>query len=282
MEEISPGSRFYNLVFMKKTKKKGTGEIVVEPGKPLYGVAALDLITLATTIYTNYAGQRDILNTIKTPTLDLYEGISKEIFGEIHPNYNKETGDLAILFTGPNASGHIQEAYVSLNRQAEAKAKAEGLGRSSVIRDADNASLGANTLSRLIGNVIPQIDMQCKNKNSATKDLLTVVQSNVVEGYYKIHEANIRGNVKRTTQFNEAELLSSCFNYAFLDGLVPKDTQYQTLGEGHCGFLASVNSDKSYIDYMLVNLNAKVGNKTLMELIGIRNNNVNNEVFNQN
>lgn len=37
MEEIKPDSTFFNLVFMKKTKKR-SGEIVIEPGKPSYGV----------------------------------------------------------------------------------------------------------------------------------------------------------------------------------------------------------------------------------------------------
>lgn len=44
MEEIKPGSKFYNLVFMKKTKKRSTGEIVVEPGKPLYGVTFFNAV----------------------------------------------------------------------------------------------------------------------------------------------------------------------------------------------------------------------------------------------
>ena len=38
LEEIKPGSQFYNLVFMKKTKKRNTGEVVIEPGKPYYGI----------------------------------------------------------------------------------------------------------------------------------------------------------------------------------------------------------------------------------------------------
>lgn len=37
MEEVKPDSRFFNLVFMKKTKKR-SGEVVIEPGKPAYGV----------------------------------------------------------------------------------------------------------------------------------------------------------------------------------------------------------------------------------------------------
>ena len=37
MEEVKSGSRFYNLAFMKKTNKR-SGETVIEPGKPMYGI----------------------------------------------------------------------------------------------------------------------------------------------------------------------------------------------------------------------------------------------------
>lgn len=38
MEPVKEGSSFFNLVFMKKTKKRNTGEIVIEPGRPMYGL----------------------------------------------------------------------------------------------------------------------------------------------------------------------------------------------------------------------------------------------------
>ena len=251
-----------------------------------YGNLALDLIKLATTIYSNYQSQADLLNGISKPDLDSYEALAVNIFGEHAPKYNMNTGDLHLLYN--TDQGHVNEAFVVLKRVAEAKAKAEGLGRSSVVKGADQASLGNNTLSRLIGNVLNQIDIQCKNNDSATKDTILVQNPEVLEGYYKIHEATIRGNDKRTTQFNEAELTSACFSYAFLDGLVAKDTDYQTLGGGHCGLLASVNSDKSFIDFMMVNLNAKAPDgpwgkgKTFLQLIGINGDKVDNNVFQNN
>lgn len=37
MEETKHSSRFFNLAFMKVTKKR-SGDTVIEPGKPMYGV----------------------------------------------------------------------------------------------------------------------------------------------------------------------------------------------------------------------------------------------------
>jgi hypothetical protein len=44
MEEIKKGSHFFNLVFMKKVKRRNTGNIEIEPGKPMYGVPFINCI----------------------------------------------------------------------------------------------------------------------------------------------------------------------------------------------------------------------------------------------
>jgi len=81
MEEMKPDSRFFNLVFMKKTKKRDTGKIVEEPGKPMYGVPFLSCIN----------------RIIRHKTKKKFEGRSVEL-QELLDEYFKVKSELSKLF----------------------------------------------------------------------------------------------------------------------------------------------------------------------------------------
>lgn len=169
---------------------------------------------------------------------------------------NRGTHEMELFFS----NGYNNEIFNITKDLAIAKSKAEGLGRSSQSKDATNKSVSNTTLSRLIGSVTSQMDIQCKTQDSASKDFDIVNNPDLLMGFYKFHEVSALDGAKRTTQFNDAELNTASFVLNFLDGLSDTDQKRKNypIGNGKVGLLASVNSDKSFIDFMLVNLNATI------------------------
>lgn len=204
----------------------------------------------------------------KFNVLDLTRGLSVDTlksrisaaFGTtLAPDVDPANGQVALINT-KTQSGTI--AAMALGRIAYAKGIAEGIGRSSQTKDNDGNGLGNYTLSRLIGNVTSQMDMQCRKSDSATKGLSIVNTPEVLKGFVKLQEVVVNGVAKKTTQMNLAEMTYASFITEFMQGFLNVSDTRALVGNAETeqvhGFLASVNSDKAFIDYMLVNVSAAI------------------------
>lgn len=145
---------------------------------------------------------------------------------------------------------------------AQAKAVAEGITTSTQTKDNDGNGLSNYSLSRLLGSVISQMDIQCTQKNSATNETGLVNNPGLLKGFFKMQEVTINGQSKRTTQMNAAEMTYASFILNFMGGLVQKQGKSSPIGTENkssiCGFLASVNSDKPTIDFLLADLQTQI------------------------
>jgi hypothetical protein len=138
----------------------------------------------------------------------------------------------------------------------------------------EGTSLANFTLSRMRNFYQNQVEMQCKKERSALKDLSFVVNSNgLFEGILSRRELKTLKSNQQSTQFSDQQSFKLSFINDFISGFTPNfdDTAY--IKNGRVSFLPTVNSDKTQIDGLLVNLRAKSripdgrgGFKTYMEL----------------
>ena len=140
---------------------------------------------------------------------------------------------------------------------AAAYAYIRDLATSSVIKDGNGNSLSADSLSKLGAAYRTQWVEQNKKDNSATKHYM-LFDSNLFMGLFQAKELKDfnSSTSKSHVDFNPAEMLNASLIYDYFDKLTNET------GEDHnkVFFLASVNSDKSNIGRLKINLDYNVGN----------------------
>lgn len=137
----------------------------------------------------------------------------------------------------------------------------------------EGTSLANYTLSRMRNFYQNQIEMQCKKRNSAVKNLSFVVNTtNLFEGILSRREIKTDTTTQQSTKFSDKQSFQLAFIKDFLSGFVPSSSN-EYLKSGRVSFLPTVNSDKPQIDGLIVNLfasthipNGRGGFKTYLEL----------------
>lgn len=181
---------------------------------------------------------------------DIYKGYPNK------PKYNSELMEM----------GLYGEAMTPiLDNIAKAKALTSGIMQSASVKDADGKTLSQQTLSRLLGNLIPQYNwIKSYNWNGNGKinpfSKMSLMQPGVFRGIYTTREVKSPYGNKPQTQFTVSEFSQSAFLYDFVDGFTTKkDVRGDiVIGNGKVGLLPSVNSDKNTINRMCVDLRQKV------------------------
>lgn len=181
---------------------------------------------------------------------DIYKGYPNK------PKYNSELMEM----------GLYGEAMTPiLDNIAKAKALTSGIMQSASVKDADGKTLSQQTLSRLLGNLIPQYNwIKSYNWNGNGKinpfSKMSLMQPGVFRGIYTTREVKSPYGNKPQTQFTVSEFSQSTFLYDFVDGFTTKkDVRGDiVIGNGKVGLLPSVNSDKNTINRMCVDLRQKV------------------------
>ena len=183
---------------------------------------------------------RDI-NTIRQTLNDIYGEGNKRI-----PKFNRSFGE---IYLTNNA------LHTILYRMAIAKASVEGRLTASQLKDGNGNSVPSTTLSRLLGSVKQQWQLQGKLDTSAVKDF-QLLKDGVLRGIYqaKEYKDNFKSTSTAHTQFNPAEVEQAELIYDFIQGLAPKRSDSSPVGNGVVAFLPSDNSDKPNIGRITVDL----------------------------
>lgn len=140
---------------------------------------------------------------------------------------------------------------------ALAKATLMKLTTSAQIKDSNQASQSAQSLSKLIGSVVSQRDLIELEEGSATKELSLINLGGLFEGHFTTSEVYKQGQVgRKSTKFSTSELAYSNFLLNFIGAFADTDINSdRMISRGHALFLASVNSDKTTIGQIMINLN---------------------------
>lgn len=227
-------------------------EIVRSP----YG-AVKDLSNLLGRIIFNAVVNNDFVpkhpNTL-TDVKALHSFIRNQYGKSLAPSYIqgiiKDTGYIPVLPVNLKdaALGNIAMAMaINSNLLAAAQSKT-----------GEGTSLANYTLSRMRNFYQNQIEMQCKREASAVKDLSFVVNSNgLFEGILSRRELKTQGVNQQSTQFSDQQSFQLSFINDFIAGFIPNPDDNSYIKNGRVSFLPTVNSDKTQIDGLLVNLHAK-------------------------
>lgn len=215
-----------------------------------------DLLKLTSTVLLNkyIANVKGEKSHGKTALNDLFDNIYKGYPNK--PKYNSELMEMGL---------YSDTMTPILDNIAKAKALTSGIMQSASVKDADGKTLSQQTLSRLLGNLIPQYnwiksyDWVGNNKVNPFSNM-SLMQPGVFRGIYTTREVKSPYGNKPQTQFTVSEFSQSAFLYDFVDGLtVKKDVRGDVvIGNGKVGLLPSVNSDKNAINRMCVDLMQRV------------------------
>lgn len=215
-----------------------------------------DLLKLTSTVLLNkyIANVKGERSHGKAALNDLFDNIYKGYPNK--PRYNSELMEMGLY-------GDAMTPI--LDNIAKAKSLTSGIMQSASVKDADGKTLSQQTLSRLLGNLIPQYNwIKSYNWNGNGKinpfSKMSLMQPGVFIGIYTTREVKSPYGNKPQTQFTVSEFSQSAFLYDFVDGLtVKKDVRGDVvIGNGKVGLLPSVNSDKNTINRMCIDLMQKV------------------------
>lgn len=186
------------------------------------------------------------------------ENLFKEVYGnsDHKPEYNSNLMEMRL---------YSDTFTPILDNLAKAKTLASGVMQQALVKDADGKTLSQQTLSRLLGNLMPQYnwiqsyDWTYNNKINPFKKS-AIMQPGVFKGVYTTRELKSPYGNKPNTDFTVSEFTQGAFLYDFVDGFVDKKDRRGdvVIGNGVVGFLSSVNSDKNTINRIAIDLNAKV------------------------
>lgn len=215
-----------------------------------------DLLKLTSTVLLNkyIANVKGERSHGKAALNDLFDNIYKGYPNK--PKYNSELMEMRL---------YGEAMTPILDNIAKAKALTSGIMQSASVKDADGKTLSQQTLSRLLGNLIPQYNWiksydWIGNDKINPFSKMSLMQPGVFRGIYTTREVKSPYGNKPQTQFTVSEFSQSAFLYDFVDGFTTKkDVRGDVvIGNGKVGLLPSVNSDKNTINRMCVDLMQKV------------------------
>lgn len=219
-----------------------------------------------------------VLNTVYVPK---FPGAQKEerhlknlikaVYGEDNAKKYYSLIDTSVGFI-PVLPTNVKET--SLSNLAMAIAINQNLLAAAQSKTGEGTSLANYTLSRMRNFYQNQVEMQCKQRNSAVRDLSFVVNTNgLFEGILSRREIKTNATTQQSTKFSDRQSFQLAFINDFVAAFAPNSNNSAYIKNGRASFLPTVNSDKSQIDGLLVNLNAKTripngkgGFKTYLEL----------------
>lgn len=173
--------------------------------------------------------------------------ILEQIYGDSinKPTYNTQLQEINLVGDGD---------FNIIQGIAQAQAISTGRLTSAILKDGNNKSIPASSLSRLLGNIWTQVIKQVKQPNSVAKDFKLF---DALSGIYQAREFKDFSSAQATDhrEFNAGEMTTSELLYDFIEGLKTVNNTRSPLGNGNVAFYPAVYSDKSYIGRITVNLN---------------------------
>lgn len=205
---------------------------------------------------------KDLLSFAGRVTLNQY--VSNEIIKGMSNEDRDQTlqsiyGDVPAYNYTLNELGLVHKLDIpTLQNIAIAKANVQGITIASQVKDGEGNGQSNQTLSRLLGSLQSQFELQERQPWSATKDSLIVSMPGLYEGVYTSKEFHDQsGNNKANTAFSVSEMSYAGIVQDFIGGIIERSDS-KVVGNGHVLFLPSVNSDKGTIGRLKINLNKTV------------------------
>lgn len=186
---------------------------------------------------------------IKEKTKYAAESHVFNLLGKTNYRYDNQLGQLAVVHSND---------FDTATALAVAKSNIYGLNTATTLKDANGNSQSTQSLSRLIGSVFSQWELQERLPSSVMSDSLLLNSKGLIDEIYTVKEINIGNELKDITEATPSEFAYSQFVLDFIGGLAPKLDEYSIFGDGKIALLPSVNSDKNQIQRLRINLNTIV------------------------
>lgn len=222
----------------------------------LYGKQMGDLCKNLLNFSSRVILNQYVSNKLLTPDLTSQKDIEDKIaytYGKSGPKYNYSLNELGLV--------HGNDVP-TLRTIAVAKANLYGITTSAQAKDASGNMQSLYTLSRLLGSLQSQFELQEKLEQSITKDFILHTVPGIFEGVFTSKEfSDEMGDSKSSIDMGVSEMAYSGLVYDFVRGLIKDDplkTVHKIVGNGHVLITPSVNSDKELISKIRINLNKVV------------------------
>lgn len=205
-----------------------------------------NLLKFASRVILNQCVSKEVLSDAPTNTR---QDLISMIYGRNAPSYNWELDELGMV--------HGNDVR-TLNRMALAKANMDGITTATQVKDGEGNGQSNQTLSRLLGSLTSQWELQERQKDSISHSFQLLTTPGLLEGIYTAKEFyNPSDKSKATTAMNVNEMAYSQVVYDFIGGLMERSDN-NVVGNGHIMILPSVNSDKGTIGRLKIDLNTPV------------------------
>lgn len=205
-----------------------------------------NLLKFASRVIFNQYVSKEILSDVSTNTR---QDLISMIYGRNAPSYNWDLDELGMI--------HGNDVR-TLNLIALAKANMDGITTATQVKDGEGNGQSNQTLSRLLGSLTSQWELQERQKDSISNSFQLLTTPGLLEGIYTAKEFyNPSDRSKSTTAMNVNEMAYSQVVYDFIGGLMERSDN-NVVGNGHIMILPSVNSDKGTIGRLKINLNTPV------------------------
>lgn len=176
----------------------------------------------------------------------------KEILEEAHRvnpgiRYNNVLSEIEVI---------TEKDIPLISRISTEQANLLGLSTASMVKDGEGNTQSAQTLSRLLGSLQSQWELQERQPDSATRDF-TLLKPGVLKGIYTCKEFHdYSGLNKETTSSSVQEMAYSEILLDCVGRLITDNT---------IALLPSVNSDKSTIGRIIIDALTVINGKTIKE-----------------
>ncbi len=205
-----------------------------------------NLLKFASRVIFNQYVSKEVLQDASTNTR---QDLISIIYGRNAPSYNWVLDELGMV--------HGNDIR-TLNLMALAKANMDGITTATQVKDGEGNGQSNQTLSRLLGSLTSQWELQERQKDSISNSFQLLTTPGLLEGIYTAKEFyNPSDKSKATTAMNVNEMAYSQVVYDFIGGLMER-TDNNVVGNGHIMILPSVNSDKGTIGRLKIDLNTPV------------------------
>lgn len=137
----------------------------------------------------------------------------------------------------------------------------QGLFSGSQIKSGTGDSQSAFSLSRFLGSIPTQFEVQNRQNNSATNQCMLITEEGLLQGIYTAKEYYDGENTNDHTKFNVGEFAYAQIVQDYMLGMSSRTSKagnQQAVGNGIIAFIPSVNSDKGTIGRILIDTNKQV------------------------
>lgn len=211
-----------------------------------YNELCKNLLSFAARVHLNQYVSHELIQGLSNVEKD---AMLEDIYGKGAPKYNYQLDELGLV--------HGND-IPTLNRIAIAKANVTGVTTASQVKDGDGNGQSLQTLSRLLGSLQSQFDLQERQPWSVTNESILLTVPGLYEGVFTSKEFhNQIGDNKASTDMSVSEMSYAGIIQDFVGGLMQREDS-SVVGNGHVLFLPSVNSDKGTIGRLKIDLNKTV------------------------